>query len=435
MEIRVPDIGDFEDVEVVEILVAKGDHVALEDSLVSLESDKATVEIPAPRAGVVREVSVALGDLVSEGSLLMIVEATPAAESEVDASGLGELAELPPREADAGRAAAAPRESEPVRHAGDAKSAAAKSRPPSNVPPKTPPASPADAPARELRPGDSAPHPPPLAADLPQSASVIHAGPGVRSFARELGVDLAEARGTGPHGRILEADVKAHVRGVAGRGTSAVPHVIQHEEVDLSELESYRRACRKRAAEQGLKLSPLHFVMKALALALREYPIFRSLLTAADDPRGEGGCHIGVTVDTERGLVVPVVRDVDRRGIFDFATELAELAAQARAGELAASAVQGASFTIWSLGGIGVDAFSPNVKPQEVAVLGVSRLSVRPRWSAGLDVSERGGGSFEPRLVLPISLSYDPRVIDAAVGARFVTRLGQILSHPAYLLL
>jgi len=391
MEIRVPDIGDFEDVEVVEILVAKGDRVALEDSLVSLESDKATVEIPAPSAGRVREICVALGDLVSEGSLLMLVEAVAGAEAEEKV------------EADAGSLAPPPPAARP--------------------------------PARERRPGESLPHPPPLVAPLPERASVVHAGPGVRAFARELGLDLAEARGTGPHGRILEADVKAHVRSAAGRATSAVPHVIQHEEVDLSELEAYRRACRERAAERGLKLSPLHFVMKALALVLREYPIFCALPTASDDPCGEGGCHIGVAVDTEQGLVVPVVRDVDRRGVLDFAAELAELAAQARAGQLAGSAVRGACFTIWSLGGIGVDAFSPNVKPQEVAVLGVSRLSVRPRWSAGLDVSPAGGGSFEPRLVLPLSLSYDPRVIDAAVGARFVTRLGQILSHPAYLLL
>ena len=432
VEIRVPDIGDFEDVEVVEILVGPGDVVALEDPLVSIESDKATMEIPSPVAGRVQEVRVSLGDTVSEGSLLLVLAS----------DGAEVAAESPPAaEVDA-------------------------------PPPPAPPAQPAPPEAAEPAPSPEAVPPPPAP---PESAAGVHASPGVHRYARQLGVDLGEAQGSGPRGRILETDVRDHVRaamqGGAPQGAGGIPpvapvdfsrfgpireeplakirrvaaenlsrswlnapHVTQHDEADVTDLEAFRRACKPQAAERDLKLSPLHFVLKAVARVLAEFPDFRSSLA----PGGQALIvkeyfHLGVAVDTENGLVVPVILDVDQKGIFELATELADLAEKARARRLAPGDMQGACFTLSSLGGIGGTAFTPIVNVPEVAILGLSKLSIQPRWSGGGDPESHG--EFLGRTLLPLSLSYDHRVIDGAAAARFTTRLGTVLAHPGHLLL
>jgi pyruvate dehydrogenase E2 component (dihydrolipoamide acetyltransferase) len=457
IEIRVPDIGDFEDVEVVEILVAKGDRVELEDSLVSLESDKATMEIPSPEAGVIQEVRVNLGDQVSEGTLLVVLEADVAAA-------VGDSAGEPDR-ADAAEPSPAP-------------AAVSEVAAPGSTGHETPPPPAAEVPAASgaAVAGPSALRAPPVARVEESAGPRPHASPLVRSFARQLGVDLGDTQGDGPHGRILKEDVKRYVRdrmggsaspaaGVAPvpavdwsafgpveeaplgriRRTSArnltrswqnVPHVTQHEDADVTDLEAFRKQHAAQAAARDLRLSPLLFVMKASVIALREFPDMRSSL----DADGESLVvkqyyHLGVAVDTDQGLVVPVVRDVDRKGIYELAAEVAALAERARARKLTPTDLQGACFTISSLGGIGGRAFTPIVNAPEVAILGLSRLSVQPRWSAGLDTSAEGEGRFEPRLVLPLSLSYDHRVIDGALAARFAARLATLLSHPGHLLL
>jgi len=438
IQVLVPDIGDFEDVEVVEVLVGQGDRVDVEDSLVTLESDKATMEIPSPEAGVVAEVRVQLGDRVSEGSILVLLERV-GAESE----------------------AKEPAEPQPARDAEPLESPA----------PAAVPVPEAQAP-HVARP----PAPPPVAAEPRGPVDRPHASPLVRKTARELGVDLSQAAGTGPGGRVLPEDLKTHIRErmtsapAASAGLPAVrtvdfsrfgdteevplarirqksaqnlhaswvnlPHVTQHDEADITELEAFRATRKESAAAQGVRLSPLVFVMKAVALALREFPEFASSLS----PDGKSlilkrSCHLGVAVDTENGLVVPVVHDVDKKRVVELAAELAELAEIARAGKLAPQHIQGACFTISSLGGIGGTAFTPIVNAPEVAILGVSRTVVRPVWSNGLDVSPEGAGAFVPRLVLPLSLSYDHRVIDGAAAVRFTTFLCGTLSDPARLLL
>lgn len=483
--VRVPDIGDFEDVEVVEILVGPGDRVELEDSLVSIESDKATMEIPSPVAGEVGEVHVSLGDRVSEGSPLLEIrpleQADDAAPAEVE----------PAAPEEASRASAADR--------GETSAAPATARTEEEPPPTGPRSAPSEAGGEEaeafesrakeaeapeveasgepaLRPGDAAPRRPPVAEEPAPRPDAPHASPLVRRFARELGVDLQRPRGSGPQGRILPEDIKAYVRDAFGRGAGGesaaeesppavdaarfgpvheeplgkirrvsarnlarswrtAPHVTQHDEADVTELEAFRKTLAEDAKERGVKLSPLHFVMKAVAIALRDFPDMRSSLSL-DGERliVKDYVHLGIAVDTEHGLVVPVVRDVDRKGLHGLAEELAELADKARARRLGPADMQGASFTISSLGGIGGTAFSPIVNVPEVALLGLSKLSVKPVWNAGLDVG-REDGRFEPRITLPLSLSYDHRVIDGAVAVRFTTRLVRLLSHPAHLLL
>jgi len=328
--------------------------------------------------------------------------------------------------------------------------------------------------ASDRHPGEAEPRGAPVPEEAPSRGDNPHASPLVRRQARELGVDLRRAEGTGPEGRVLVEDVKRFVRGALStssnpladdaappidaaqfgpvheqplgkirrvsarnlaRSWRTAPHVTQHDEADVTELEAFRKSLAKDAAERGLKLSPLHFVMKAVAIALSEFPDLRSSL----GPDGEhlivkDYVHLGIAVDTEHGLVVPVVRDVDRKGLYALATELAELAERARTRKLRPTDMQGACFTISSLGGIGGTAFSPIVNTPEVAILGLSKLAVKPIWSAGLDVGS-GEGRFEPRITMPISLSYDHRVIDGAVGVRFTSRLVRLLSHPAHLLL
>jgi pyruvate dehydrogenase E2 component (dihydrolipoamide acetyltransferase) len=456
--IRVPDIGDFEAVEVVEILVAPGDVVQVEDPLVSIESDKATMEIPSPVAGRVHELRVSMGDSVSEGSVLAVLLAEELSDAE--------QAEVAP-------------ESE------GASSLPAPSSAPSSTPP--PPAfkpprtgtSPISGAGRVDAPvaGTGA-----LGASSGSSSgsgdsggAAVHASPGVRRYARQLGVDLKRTSGSGPLGRVLETDVTDHVhaamtaggppggggvppvpdvdfsrfgpvrqeplakiRRVSARNLSRswlnAPHVTQHDEADITELEAFRRTCKAEAAERGLRLSPLHFVLKAVARVLAEFPDFRSSLA----PGGEALIvkdyfHLGVAVDTENGLVVPVIRDVESKGIFELATELSDLAERARTRKLGPSDLQGACFSLSSLGGIGGTLFTPIVNVPEVAILGLSKLQVQPRWSGGSD--PMSPGEFEGRAVLPLSLSYDHRVIDGAAAARFTTRLATVLAHPGHLLL
>lgn len=426
VEVRVPDVGDAQEVEVIEILVGPGDRVEVEDPIVTLESDKATLELPAPQAGVVVSVSVAVGDAVEEGSLLLLLEVdvteSAAPSATPSEQGMGEdakrLLEPPARQPSVSAPSFSPQR-----------------------PPVPPPARP--------------------------EGERVHAGPGVRKMARDLGLDLARAEGSGPHGRILDEDVRAAVRtGLAGaaqqdvvstlagdfsahgdvevvplnrirkvaarnlsRAWRTVPHVTQHDEADVTELEAFRRLHAERLAEEGVRLSPLIFAIKAVAIALRDFPRMRSsLLAGGEEVAVKAYFHIGVAVDTEFGLVVPVVRDVLAKGIRAIAAEIAELADRARERKLRPEHFEGAVFTISSLGGIGGTAFTPVVNAPEVAILGLSRTQTRPVWVAE---EER----FVPRRRLPLSLSYDHRVIDGAEAVRFTSELARLLSDPAHLLL
>ncbi|MEW6559123.1 dihydrolipoyllysine-residue acetyltransferase [Thiomonas bhubaneswarensis] len=452
VEVKVPDIGDFKDVEVIEVLVKAGDTITVDQSLVTVESDKASMEIPSSTAGLVKAVRVKLGDKVSEGSVLLEVEsegdaaaATPVASAAVEPA----AAEATP-EPEVTTPAVAPAAvgvgfaSEPRQH----------TPPTAALPPPVPAAS---------------------AAQLP------HASPSVRKLARELGVPLAEVKGSGPKGRINAEDVQSFVKAVmagqavtqaaasagvgaagsAGKGGTLgglnllpwpkvdfakfgpvrteplsrikklsgpnlarnwamIPHVTQFDEADITELEEFRKASNERMAKQGVKLTMLAFVMKACVTALKTMPAFNSSL----DETGENlilkdYIHLGFAADTPQGLVVPVLKDVDKKGLAQIAKEMGELAATAREGKLKPSDMQGATFTISSLGGVGGTAFTPIINAPEVAILGLSKSQIRPVWD---------GAAFQPRLMLPLSLSYDHRVIDGAMAARFTTLLGDLLA-------
>ncbi len=427
-EIFVPDIGDFKEVEVVEILVKPGDTVAKETSLVSLESDKATMEIPSPVAGVVKELRVKIGDKVAEGSLLLIMEASDAAAAADPASA--------PEAAPAVPVAVAP---------------AAASAPVVAFAPVAPAPAPVEAPA-----GNSG---------AISDASPSHASPSVRKFARELGVDLARVKGSGPKNRILVNDVQAFVKGaLAGGAVSGsasgvgglsvlpwpkvdfakfgptervplsrikkisganlhrnwvmIPHVTSNEDTDVTELEAFRVQLNKENEKSGLKLTMLAFLIKACVASLKKYPEFNSSLEG-DNLVMKQYWHIGFAADTPNGLMVPVIRDADKKGVMDIAKESSELAKKARDGKLSPAEMQGGTFSISSLGGIGGTSFSPIVNAPEVAILGVSRSAMKPVWD---------GKAFVPRLILPLSLSYDHRVIDGALGARFNAHLSQLLA-------
>ena len=431
LTVLVPDIGDFNEVEVIEVLVKPGDAVFKEQSLITLESDKATMEIPSPAAGVVKEIRVKIGDKVSRDTPILVLKSKDQA-----------LAEAP-------------------------KPAAPKA------------AAPAPAPAPI-----AAPAPRPVPREPQEEATTKpHASPSVRKFARELGVDLMRLRGSGPKGRILQSDVQAFVKGVlqgapasapaakAGgalpfnlpswpevdfakfgpvevkplsriqklsgpylhRNWISIPHVTQFDEADITDLEAFRKAQTVDTEKQGFKLTMLAFMIKACVTALRQYPVFNSSL----DRSGESIVikkyfHIGVAVDTPGGLVVPVVRDADRKGVFDVAHELADISKLARDGKLKPGDMQGGSFSISSLGGIGGTAFTPIINAPEVAILGVSRSAFRPVF-AGKD--EKDKDSFKARLMLPLSLSYDHRVIDGATAARFSSYLVSVLSDIRKLIL
>jgi pyruvate dehydrogenase E2 component (dihydrolipoamide acetyltransferase) len=427
-DVLVPDIGDFKEVEVVEILVKPGDTVAKEQSLVSLESDKATMEIPSPEAGVVKEMKVKVGDKVSQGSVLLALEPGGAAAAET-----GKV----------------PEEKKPAAKEPEAKVPAG----------REPEAKPAPSVVTRVEPVPSEPK--------DAVASLPHASPSIRKFARELGVDLARVQGSGPKGRIVQEDVQAYVKGaLAGKPVSAsaakgggldvlpwpdvdfgkfgpvelkprsrinklsaanlhrnwvmIPHVTQTDEADITELEAFRKSNTAETEKQGFKLTMLAFLIKASVTALRQFPDFNASL----DKTGENLVlkkyfHIGVAVDTPEGLMVPVVRDADRKGVFDLARELAEISKRARDKKLKAGDMQGGTFSISSLGGIGGSAFTPIINAPEVAILGVSKSVMRPIWN---------GKEFTPRLILPLSLSYDHRVIDGAMAARFTTYLANVLS-------
>ncbi|VXC63061.1 dihydrolipoyllysine-residue acetyltransferase [Massilia sp. 9I] len=422
VEVTVPDIGDFKEVEVIELMVKPGDQIKVDQSLITVESDKASMEIPSSHAGTVKEIKVKVGDKVAKGSLVLLVEST------------GGAAAPAPSAAAAAPAAAAP--------------AAAAPAPAAAAP------APAAAPAQGV------------------TGSKAHASPSIRKFARELGVDLARVPGTGPKGRITQQDVQNFVKGVMAAGPTAaapskggsgggmevlawpsldfskfgptetvalprikkisgpnlhrnwvmIPHVTHFEDADVTDLEQFRVDSNAALAKQKstVKLTMLAFVIKASVAALKKFPQFNSSLSE------DGGSlivkqyfNIGFAADTPNGLVVPVVKDADKKTISQIAVEMGELSAQARDGKLSPSAMQGATFTISSLGGIGGTAFTPIINAPEVAILGLSKSAMKPVWD---------GSSFQPRLMLPLSLSYDHRVIDGAGAARFAAYLADVLA-------
>lgn len=449
-DVIIPDIGDIDEVSVVEVLVATGDQVKADDSLISLESDKATMDVPAPFGGTVREVKVKAGDKVREGSVILKLEITAekgTAEPEAPAGDAEpvESTEEAPAESE-------PAESVPVGSASEQ------------------PRQSASAPDRQAPAPKPAPIERPASGEASADFSSVYASPAVRRFARKLGVDLTRVAGTGRKARILQEDVEKFVKQSLGAAPSAsasgigridlpvidfstfgeierqtltriqkisgpslsrswltIPHVTQHDESDITELEAFRQEHKGRAKDLGFSLTPLAFIMKAAVKALQEFP----RVNASLDPDGEHLVvkkyyHLGVAVDTEEGLMVPVVRDVDKKGVFDLARELGEISAQARERKLKPDQIRGASFTISSLGGIGGTLFTPIVNWPEVAILGVSRSRLQPVWN---------GEAFEPRLMLPLSFSYDHRVIDGAMAVRFTTYLSQVLSDIRRLLL
>jgi pyruvate dehydrogenase E2 component (dihydrolipoamide acetyltransferase) len=454
MEVKLPDIGDFTDVPVIEVLVGVGDHVAVDQSILTLESDKATMEIPSPAAGEVRSVSVKVGDQVNQGDLLLtLLGATapvPGADEPDNSAEAAEAAQAP---------AATPKPGAP--------------KPPLSVPPAAAAASPAGP-----LPGESERRTAPVL-PRPEDAQAIaagrrpHASPAVRRFARELGVDLARVKGTGRKGRIVKDDVQSFVKQALSAGAPAapvgglpfqlpaapavdfsrfgqvetqplprirkisgahlhrcwltVPHVTQFDEADITELEAFRKDQKAAAEQAGVKLTLLPFLLKAVAGALAQMPTVKASLTADGEHLVmKHYTHIGVAVDTPDGLVVPVVRDVDHKGLFDLARELMALSTKARDGKLLPGDMQGGVFTISSLGGIGGTAFTPIVNAPEVAILGVSRSEMKPVWN---------GSEFAPRLLLPLSLSYDHRVVDGADGVRFTALLSSLLGDIRRLLL
>lgn len=424
IEVKVPDIGDFKNIPVIEILVKPGDTVSAEDPLVTLESDKATMEVPSPAAGVVKEIRIKVGDKVSEGALVLMLEAG----------------------AEAPAAKAAPAPAAPAAPAAAAVQAA----------------KPAPAPAAKPAPAAA----PAVVAVDEAGFGKAHASPSVRRFARELGVDLPRVKGSGPKDRVTKEDVQAFVktelskpRGAEGggglgfnlppmqpvdfakfgpvttqplsrikklsggflhRNWVSIPHVTQHDEADITELEAFRKTQSDEAKKSGIKFTMLGFLMKAAVVALKQFPEFNASLS----PDGESLVlknyfHIGVAVDTPGGLVVPVIRDVDKKGLLEIAKELGDLSGRMRNGKISPADLQGGCFSISSLGGIGGTFFTPIINAPEVAILGVGKAVMKPVWN---------GKEFVPRLMLPLSLSYDHRVIDGALGARFSTYLTTVLS-------
>ncbi len=456
-EVRVPDIGNFSNIPVIEVLVKPGDTVRREQGLVTLESDKATMEVPAPFDGVVREVRVKLGDEVSEGAVIAVVEGEEAAPA-----------------AQAAAPAAAP---------------AAPAAAPAPAPAPTPAPAPAPAPAPTAAAPAAAPthslvefaseeadtHSPPIpfGAGTVAPGQVPYASPAVRRFARELGVDLGRVRGSERKGRISRKDVqdfvkvslasgggarvasgaglellpwpdvdfsrfgeievvsRSKIKKISGanlaRNWAMIPHVTQHDDADITALEALRVELNKENEKAGVKLTLLAFLLKAVVAALRKFPEFNASL----DPSGEHLIlkkyfHIGFAADTPNGLVVPVIRDVDRKGVLEIAAESAALAKKARDGKLGPADMAGGCFSISSLGGIGGTSFTPIVNAPEVAILGVSKSAMKPVWN---------GEKFKPRLLLPLSLSYDHRVIDGAAAARFTAHLASLLADMRRVLL
>ncbi|HSG92379.1 MAG TPA: dihydrolipoyllysine-residue acetyltransferase [Methylotenera sp.] len=440
-DILVPDIGNFDSVDVIEVLVKAGDTIAKDDSLMTVESDKASMDIPAPFAGVVKEVKIKVGDKAAQGTLIMTMEvsdAAPASTPEAVAPVIAAtIAEAPK-----------PVIPEPTR--------------PAPEPPK--PIAPAHQPAPV---GESV---------VVASGKLSHASPSIRKFARELGVNLALVQGSGPKNRILQSDVQGYVKGELakprtenmGAGVSSLaalpmpvidfsqfgtietkplsrikklsganlhrnwvtaPHVTQFDDADITDLEDFRKSMQSEAEKRGVKLTMLAFLIKASVNALKAYPNFNASLSPDGDSLiMKNYFNIGFACDTPDGLVVPVVRDVHQKDVLDIARDLGELSAKARERKLKVEEMQGGCFTISSLGGIGGTMFTPIINCPEVAILGVSRSSMQPVYDAKTK-------TFEPRLILPMSLSYDHRVIDGADGARFTSHMRMMLSDVRRLLL
>jgi pyruvate dehydrogenase E2 component (dihydrolipoamide acetyltransferase) len=456
IDVKVPDIGDFKDIPVIEVLVKPGDSVKAEDSLVTLESDKATMDVPSPATGVIKEVRVKAGDKVSEGTLVLTLE--PSAD------------------------APAPRPSA-------ASAPSPQSAPASESPEPAPAAAPSPQPSPASGRGSTtsasaaipAPSPRPLAGEGPgvreipvdnEAFRAAHASPSVRKFARELGVDLGKVKGTGPNGRILNEDVQAFVKQAMSSGATAgtggqvtgggvlnllpwptvdfarfgpvetkplsrikkisganlarnwvmIPHVTQFDEADITELEALRVRLNKENEKAGIKVTMLAFLIKASVAALKKFPDFNASLVSG--PEGDQLVlkhyfNIGFAADTPNGLVVPVIRNADQKGVLELATEMGALSAKAREGKLGPAEMQGGCFSISSLGGIGGTAFTPIINAPEVAILGVSKSATKPVWN---------GEAFVPRLMVPLSLSYDHRVIDGATAARFTAYLAGLLT-------
>jgi pyruvate dehydrogenase E2 component (dihydrolipoamide acetyltransferase) len=457
IEVLVPDIGGFKDVSVIDVLVQAGQQIEKETPLITLETEKAAMDVPAPSAGKIAQVRLKAGDKVSQGSLILLLEGQGSQPAKPAP---------PPQQTAAAPTEAAPQPLAP-QQAPAAKEAPPKHAPPTQAPPKQAPPTEAAPTPLEAAPPKAAPA---ATARVDEAAfSNAYASPSIRKFARELGADLGHIKGTGTKGRVTQEDVKAYVKGivtapppaVAGGGAlpkvAAVdfaafgavevkplsriqkisgsrlqaswlnlPHVTQHEDADITDLEAARVELKAEASAQGVRLTPLAFIVKACLLALKEYPRFNASL----DPSGENLVlkkyyNIGFAADTPNGLVVPVITSADHMGIFDIARALGEMSERARAGKLKASEMQGGTFTISSLGGIGGTAFTPIINAPEVAILGVSKSSQKP-------VYERGG--FIPRLMLPLSLSYDHRVIDGAAAARFIVFLAKALGDVKALL-
>jgi pyruvate dehydrogenase E2 component (dihydrolipoamide acetyltransferase) len=444
IQVLVPDIGGFKDVDVIDVLVKDGQQIEKETPLITLETEKAAMDVPAPEAGKITQVKIKAGDKVSEGSLILLLEPAAAAGA------------LPTPKPSAAAAPVEAKKSAPVAPSaadtGSAPSAAA-------VPTAGPTAAAAPSAAAAPR----------AAATIDEQAfSKAHASPSVRKFARELGADLGHVKGTGIKGRITPDDVKAYVKGLltAARGAAPatalpkvpvvdfaqfgavevkplsriqkisgarlqaswinLPHVTQHEDADITELEDARAALKSKASREGVKLTPLAFIVRACILSLQEFPRFNASLDASGENLiFKKYFNIGFAADTPNGLMVPVIANADRLSLYEIARALAAMSEKARSGKLKATEMQGGTFTISSLGGIGGTSFTPIINAPEVAILGVSRSSQKP-------VYERG--AFVPRLMLPLSLSYDHRVIDGAEAARFVVFLAKTLSDVKALL-
>ena len=419
-QILMPDIGASKDVPVIEVMVKAGDTVTAEQSLLTLETDKATMDVPAPFDGVVKSVSVKVGDKISEGTLILLMETSTTETSAV-------------------------------------------------VSPTTPAASVIEA---AIPPAETSVAAPVTPTSLPSNLTgKAHASPSIRHFARELGVDLTRVKGSGEKGRITKNDVLSVVKaalaqpqgGTGGGGLQvsampvvdfskfgvietkplsrikklsganlhrnwvSIPHITQHDEADITEMEAFRKELGEEYTKQGIKITPLAFLLKAVVTAMQQYPDFNSSLDASGENLVlKKYFHIGVAVDTPDGLMVPVLRDVDQKGIVQLAKELGEISTKAREKKLPATAMQGGCFTISSLGGIGGTAFTPIINAPEVAILGVSKASIKPVFKEG---------EFVPRLMLPMSLSYDHRVIDGAEAVRFTSYLGKVLSDVRRLVL
>jgi pyruvate dehydrogenase E2 component (dihydrolipoamide acetyltransferase) len=442
-ELKVPDIGDYNDIPVIEILVKVGDTVAKDQSIVTLESDKATMEVPADTAGVIKELRVKLNDKVSMGSVVAIIEPAAVGQSPPPTGG-EELGERVP-------------------------AAAAKSAPPASLP--ATPATPAILAVQTNTVVTQTPPPQPstLGGGSQSDQSKAHASPSVRKFARELGVDLNRIKPTGPKNRVLQEDVQGFVKGVMSGSQTAtatsgggadgaalgllpwpkvdfakfgaietkplsrikkisganlhrnwvmIPHVTNHDEADITELEAFRVKLNEEHAKAGIKVTMLAFMIKAAVMALKKFPDFNASLDG-ENLIVKNYFNIGFAADTPNGLVVPVIKNADTKGVFEISKEMGELAGKAREGKLGPADMQGGCFSISSLGGIGGTYFTPIINAPEVAIMGVCKSEMKPKWN---------GKEFEPRLMLPLSLSWDHRVIDGASAARFNVYFASLLT-------